>query len=576
MLTEREIKLRYRDLAMKFHPDKQIFDDDTWIKKINNAKDFLIKNLDQVNQFLCRTNPQILREEAIRKEEAKQAEEKARKAREEAERKQQAKAEEERRKRAEEERRRYDEQLRAERAKKQAEEQARKAEEFRRKVEEQVRFKKWYESLSPKEKKKYDKEQAKKAKQEKKKEFLRKHPHYQSGLRTAIVLLTLAVVIAFILIWRFSIYPIKYYKSGMDFYEKEEYSLAIEQFEKAGKYKHSKDYLKRSQGEMLILDGKPHEAGLLFGSIENNEDYQRSKELVWNDYVISQTIAMSSDYMVAITDSGSLIGKELNSKYHSYNDFSSWEDITYLAMTEDTIVGLRSDGTVVAEGNSKIKKKVKKWKNIVQIYATSDIVYALKADGSIVHTSSRKNNVLKEIKEWNNIVNFDIVERTYLPYDSDNVKYYYYAVGVKVDGTVQYLGDDDGYAELSTWEDIQMVSLAYGDWIGLHIVGLKKDNTVVACGTNHSGVCNVSSWNNIIQVHTLSTYTFGLKKDGTIILVGSDAFSRKDVSNIINGAYMPKIGNLLVVDKYGDLQCEKGQVLAMAEWKNIAVPQNPF
>lgn len=30
MLTERDIKLRSRGLAMKFHPDKQIFDD-TWI-----------------------------------------------------------------------------------------------------------------------------------------------------------------------------------------------------------------------------------------------------------------------------------------------------------------------------------------------------------------------------------------------------------------------------------------------------------------------------------------------------------------------------------------------------------------
>ncbi len=121
-----------------------------------------------------------------------------------------------------------------------------------------------------------------------------------------------------------------------------------------------------------------------------------------------------------------------------------------------------------------------------------------------------------------------------------------------------------------------MVSLSYGDWIGVHIVGLKKDNTVVACGTNYNGVLNVTTWKNVIQVHTLSTYTFGLKKDGTIVLAGSDAFSKKDVSNILNARYMPKINNLMVVDKTGSLQCEKGKTLAMAEWKDIRVPNIPF
>lgn len=253
------------------------------------------------------------------------------------------------------------------------------------------------------------------------------------------------------------------------------------------------------------------------------------------------------------------------------------ENVEYLAMTEDTIIGLCSDGTLLVDGNSKIRKKVKDWKNIVQIYTAGDIVFGLRADGQLIHTSSRDHKVLNEIKKWKNVVNFDIAESTYSSYDSDTVHYYYFVAGVLLDGTVQYLDDFNDYAdEISTWQNIKMVSLSYGEWIGVHIVGLKSDKTVVACGTNHNGVLNVSHWKDVIQVHTLPTYTFGLKEDGTVLLSGSDAFSRKDVSNIHDAKYMPKIGNLLLVDKNGDLQCEKNKTLAMKSWKNIAVPNNPY
>jgi alpha-tubulin suppressor-like RCC1 family protein len=43
---------------------------------------------------------------------------------------------------------------------------------------------------------------------------------------------------------------------------------------------------------------------------------------------------------------------------------------------------------------------------------------------------------------------------------------------------------------VSGWTDVVAVS-AGGD----HTVGLRKDGTVVACGDDSSGQCNVSGWN---------------------------------------------------------------------------------
>ncbi|MCL2514163.1 MAG: RCC1 domain-containing protein, partial [Oscillospiraceae bacterium] len=106
----------------------------------------------------------------------------------------------------------------------------------------------------------------------------------------------------------------------------------------------------------------------------------------------------------------------------------------------------------------------------------------------------------------------------------------YHTVGLKKDGTVVAVGDNsEGQCLISAWTDITAVFVGghitvclnksgefllagnllqawpyeSGDWIDIvtissslrHIVGLKKDGTVVAVGYNSNGQCNVSEWN---------------------------------------------------------------------------------
>ena len=65
---------------------------------------------------------------------------------------------------------------------------------------------------------------------------------------------------------------------------------------------------------------------------------------------------------------------------------------------------------------------------------------------------------------------------------------------------------------------------------GDHTVGLRKDGTVVACGDDSSGQCDVSGWTDVVAVSTSWYHTFGLKRDGTVITCGENEGSLSGVS----------------------------------------------
>jgi hypothetical protein len=104
---------------------------------------------------------------------------------------------------------------------------------------------------------------------------------------------------------------------------------------------------------------------------------------------------------------------------------------------------------------------------------------------------------------------------------------HYHTVGLKLDGTVVAVGEnDDGRCDVSSWTDIVQVS-AYG----YHTLGLKSNGTVVGVGSNDNGQLNVSSWTDIVQVSAGYLYTVGLKSDGTVVGVGNNAYGQLNVSS---------------------------------------------
>ena len=100
---------------------------------------------------------------------------------------------------------------------------------------------------------------------------------------------------------------------------------------------------------------------------------------------------------------------------------------------------------------------------------------------------------------------------------------------LKSDGTVlvtksSYISKEY-QPDTSKWKNI--VQISAGD---MHILGLKKDGTVVASGGNDRGQSNVSGWKDIVQVCTGYNTSLGLKSDGTVVSAGLEDSLREELA----------------------------------------------
>ncbi len=145
----------------------------------------------------------------------------------------------------------------------------------------------------------------------------------------------------------------------------------------------------------------------------------------------------------------------------------------------------------------------------------------------------------------------------------------YHTVGLKSDGTVVAVGDNDySQCDVSGWTDIVAVSAA-----GRHTVGLKADGTVVAVGYNYDGRRDVSGWTDIVAVSAGGSHTVGLKSDGTVVAVGNNGNGRCDVSDWtdivavsaggLHTVGLKSDGTFVAVGSNYDGECNVG------DWKDI-------
>jgi len=144
-------------------------------------------------------------------------------------------------------------------------------------------------------------------------------------------------------------------------------------------------------------------------------------------------IFVKNDGTVEISDQGYL---------NKYNTITEWTDIVDASTyTANHVVGLCSDGTVVAAGSNRAGQcSVEEWSNIVDIAAGG------------THT-----------------------------------------VGLRSDGTVVATGDNGyGQCDVENWNDI--VSVFAGEFI---TVGIKSDGSAVATGSLWNGLGNIDEWNNM-------------------------------------------------------------------------------
>ena len=130
-------------------------------------------------------------------------------------------------------------------------------------------------------------------------------------------------------------------------------------------------------------------------------------------------------------------------------------------------VGIKPDGSCIAAGNP--KPYVSSWTGMCSLSACGDTVAGLRSDGTVVCSDPTLN-----VRNWKDIVQIDYFEGLW--------------------------GEDH------------------------HIVGLTSSGKVVAEGTNRYGECDVSGWEDIVDVAAGATHTVGLRSDGTVVACGNNEY----------------------------------------------------
>lgn len=287
---------------------------------------------------------------------------------------------------------------------------------------------------------------------------------------------------------------------------------------------------------------------------------------------------------------------------------------TPIISTDTFTYGLKNDGTIVSTGDDIMDDIIDDNNDFIEnIKLIDDVLVKVKKDGTIspVYNASINNimlNIFSEVSEelsdesvWDDVVDlkYNMMNIVLLKKDGSvlvfgdntvgqcdtsnwsNIDAIYlgnnYVMGLKDDGTLLAVGDNSsGQCNVVDWNDIVSVCVnrvdintMYADeMVQDYVVGLKKDGTVVATGSNDFGQCNVSDWNDISQIFILENSTIGLKKDGTVVSTNEEQdFSNwTNISSILidndNMVGLTEDGHVMVENvafSYGDID----------QWENI-------
>ena len=315
-----------------------------------------------------------------------------------------------------------------------------------------------------------------------------------------------------------------------------DYEEAITAFEDLDGYKDSAEQIKLC--ETAILDeaydaaaalkeaGKYEEA---IAAFEDLDGYRDSAEQI----VLCETAILDAAYdaAAALKEAGKYV--EAIAAFEALNGHKDSAEQIVLCETAildaayDEAEALAAEGKTAAaaiafnhvgEYKDAQARSNELWKSIREsgpwqtVSAGTHHSVGLKADGTVVAVGNDDYGQCN-IGDWTDIVAISAGA--------------YYTVGLKADGTVVAVGNNDyGQCQVNGWADIVAISAGTG-----HTVSLKADGTVVAVGWNEYGQWRVSGWTDIVAVSAGGGHTVGLKADGTVVAVGYKGDGRCDVSD---------------------------------------------
>lgn len=222
-----------------------------------------------------------------------------------------------------------------------------------------------------------------------------------------------------------------------------------------------------------------------------------------------------------------------------------WHDLVSLAGSESHVVGLKSDGTVVAQGlNDTNECEVSAWRNITDVAAGYGFTAGLTEYGLVAFTGQATTSA-RVCRTWRDVIAIDACGN--------------HVIGLRMDGTAYSTAADmfEGCTEVLSWS--HLIDVAAGE--GSRAAGLLLDGTVVT--TNNVNVSNPEEFVNLKDIVFGGEVLYGLRSDGTMVASDPEAnavvSAWQDVVEISGG------GAVIGLKKDGSLVWY-GLSEEMAEW----------
>ena len=239
--------------------------------------------------------------------------------------------------------------------------------------------------------------------------------------------------------------------------------------------------------------------------------------------------AFAYDDGLVILMSDGTVRVEEDERFSDFDDYASftceectgWTDIVQICASDTLVVGLRSDGTVVAEGPAESVSELSKWEHITKFYTLRDqydLVAGLQENGDLlILDPDRYENVEDEsdfvAKFYNDLTAMKLKDIRKLEIGLCPAGAY--AAALYNDGTVSSLIYDMGWSGPAE----NVVDLACSGW---SVIALKEDGTCVVNGLDSGFRTTTDLWVDLKQVECGDTLALGLYSDGTIATTRDD------------------------------------------------------
>lgn len=342
------------------------------------------------------------------------------------------------------------------------------------------------------------------------------------------------------------------YQDAFSLYENKEYQKALDLYETIVPYKDSNEFISNCQQKLK----RPQNSNILAAGLRNS---------------------------LIVTNNGTV--KTAGKNGYGQLNVETWENIISVDIYGTLTIGLQQNGDAKIAGtyNKKEISNLSVWSDLIDIAAGEQFVVGLKSDGTVIADGHNGDGQIN-VNNWSQVIAIDAGSR--------------FTVGLTEDGELLFAGFDNGQADKynnlseeqkKEWQDVVNITASGGEKGGRgggHTVGLKSNGTLVAVGDNEYGQCDFSDiikWSNIVKVAAGDWYTVGLKSDGTVVITGENLPGNKYIDENILNTYTNIVdiaagyGQTLLLTDKGEIICfgfnDDGKCTDINGYEGAMLPQ---